>query len=431
MSGSLLLFSKERNTTMKYDLPSNNMYGDKPVPICFPDDWDVHISRFEGYDTPELSPEQIAGAVHSSIGTKPISEGARGCKSAVIIIDDITRPTPCEHIAKAVIAELTEAGVPRENIWFIAALGLHSCMYREHFVKKLGEDIVREFEIHNHNAFFNHVFVGNTSNNTPVEINADVMSADYKIGIGTIMGHSFYGLSGGAKCILPGVASTRSIVINHSHTSPAEFNMGNTETFVRDDAFQAARLMGLDYKIDVTLNGKARICALFAGDFEAEWAEAAKYASRHYRAEFVPDCDVVIANNYFKPAEASCAFTPEALASLKEGGSFIMSANSPFGPCVHYVYDTWGHSRPGGIIYAGCYNKTPAMKNAIIFAEHSMLGMGDPWYIDKKSGAVYVEDWDSVLRIIDDGGPKKVVVYPNAESQILDNSHEFYTRSRN
>lgn len=82
--------------------------------------------------------------------------------------------------------------------------------------------------------------------------------------------------------------------------------------------------MVLDYKIDVTLNGRAQICAFFAGDFEAEWTEAAKYASRHFRAEFVPDCDVVIANNHFKPADASCSFTPEALDSLKEGGSFIM-----------------------------------------------------------------------------------------------------------
>ncbi|MGN1009604.1 MAG: lactate racemase domain-containing protein, partial [Oscillospiraceae bacterium] len=111
-----------------FDLPSNSNYGDQPIPIAFPDNWDVHISKIHGYDTPALTEAQIAEKIHAAIGAKPISEGAAGKKSAVIIIDDITRPTPCEPIAKAVIAELLAAGVPKENIWFIIALGTHGVM---------------------------------------------------------------------------------------------------------------------------------------------------------------------------------------------------------------------------------------------------------------------------------------------------------------
>ena len=314
-----------------FDLPSNSNYGDQPIPITFPENWDVHISKIHGYDTPALTEAQIAEKIHAAIGAKPISEGAAGKKSAVIIIDDITRPTPCEPIAKAVIAELRAAGVPKENIWFIIALGTHGVMYRTEFVRKLGEEIVENYEVHNHNLFFNHVFVGNTTNNVPVEINADVMSADYKIAIGTTMAHSYYGFSGGAKCILPGVSSLRTIMRNHSFTTTTEFNMGNPHTLMRSDAEQAARMMGLDFKIDAILNGHAQICNLFAGDFEAEIQHAAAYAAEHYAAKFVPDCDVVIANNYFKPAEANCAYTPEVIASLKDGGSFVLAANSPFG----------------------------------------------------------------------------------------------------
>lgn len=412
-----------------YKLPANNLYGDQPIPLSFPENWDVHISKIAGYDTPALSDAEIAARIHAAIGAKPISSGARGCKSAVIIIDDITRPTPCEPVARAIIAELLEAGVPKENIWFTIALGTHGVMYREQFVKKLGEELVEEFEVHNHNLFFNHVFLGNTTNNVPVEINADVMSADYKIAIGTTMAHSYYGYSGGAKCILPGVASMRTITRNHSFTTTAEFNMGNPHTLMRSDAEQAARMMGLDFKVDVILNGHAQICQLFAGDFEAEIQQAATYAAGHYAAKFVPDCDIVLANNYFKPAEASCAFTPEVIASLKDGGSFILAANSPFGPCVHYLYDKWGHSSPGGMMWSGCYTKSSKMKNAIVFAEHTVKGMRDAWYIDEHSGAIYARTWDEILHIVDDGAPKKVVIYPNAECQVLDNSREFYKKS--
>lgn len=413
---------------MIYQLPSNNLYGDRPIPISIPDSWDVHISEIAGFHRPGLSEDAIAERVRCAIGTKPIHEGACGKKSAVIIFDDITRPTPCEHIAKAVVAELLAAGVPKQNIWFIAALGTHACMYREHFVRKLGEDIVGEFEIHNHNPFFNHVFLGNTSHNVPVEINSDVMSAEYKIGIGTIMAHSFFGFSGGAKCILPGVSSMRSIIANHSRTTPSEFNMGNPDTVMRNDAVEAARMMGLDFKIDAVLNGYAQVCALYAGDVEAEWAEAERDARSHYLAQFVPDCDVVLSNCYFKPAEAGCAYTPETIASLKPGGTYILSANSPFGSCVHYLYDKWGHSAPGGLMWAGCYPKDQRMGNAIVFAEHTVKGMRDPWFIDEDTGATYVKTWSEVLALTDDGKPKKMVIYPTAGCQVLTNSSDFYRK---
>lgn len=61
----------------------------------------------------------------------------------------------------------------------------------------------------NHNPFGKCLYLGHTSNGIPVEINADVMTADYKIAVGTMMPHSFYGFSGGAKSVLPGTASLK------------------------------------------------------------------------------------------------------------------------------------------------------------------------------------------------------------------------------
>lgn len=413
---------------MIYPLPSNNLYGDAPIPIELPENWDVHISEIRGFHAPALSESEIAASLETPIGAKPIREGARGCKSAVIIIDDITRPTPCGSIARPILAQLREAGVPQENIWFVAALGTHGPMYHEHFVRKLGEDLVQQYEVHNHNVFFNHVFLGNTSHCVPVEINADVMRADYKIAVGSAMAHSYFGFGGGAKCILPGVSSMRSIIANHSYTSTSDFNMGNPQSLMREDAEEAARMMGLDFKVDVVLNGHGRICGLFAGDFAAESAACRAYAAEHYRAPFVPDCDVVISNSYLKPAEASCAYTPEVLASLKAGGDFILAANSPLGSCIHYLYDKWGKTAPGGLMWAGCYTKTAKMQKAIVFAEHSTKGSRDPWYIEEASGAEYLQSWEEVLKRVDDGSPKKVVIYPMAEAQILTNSQQFYKK---
>lgn len=77
-------------------------------------------------------------------------------------------------------------------------------------------------------------------------------------------------------------------------------------------------------------------------------------------------------------------------------------------------------------MWSGCYTKGKNMAHAVVFAEHTVKGMRDPWYIDEHSGAEYVKTWPDALRILDDGTPKKVVLYPNAECQVLDNSKQFY-----
>ena len=411
---------------MIYNLPANNLYGDLPVTIDFPDNWEIHVSEINGYNKKPMECTELKKAMDQPVGVPTIKEGAKNKKSAVIIIDDITRPTPCKEIAEIVIDELLEARVAKENIWFIAALGGHGPMVREDFIRKLGEDIVDTFEIYNHNVFYNHVYLGTTSNGIPVEINQDVMTAEYKIAIGTMMPHSFYGFSGGAKSILPGIASMNTIIKNHSFTSPSEFNMGNPDTRIRKDAEEAAAMMGLDFKIDVILNGNAKVCKLFCGDFREE-AEAARiYAREHYKAKFIPDCDIVISNSYFKPLEAACAYTPETIASLKEGGDYILSAHSPYGCCVHYLYDKWGKSAPGGTMWAGTYAPEDKMKNMIVFSKYTVKGMRDSWFVEEGKGAEYIKDWQEILKILDDGTKKKVVIYPMAESQVLDNSREFY-----
>ena len=138
---------------MKYSLPSNSNYGEKGIPITFPSDWDVTISEFQGYHRRKLNNTELRNRIQSAYGMDPISTDAKGCSSAVIIIDDITRPTPCEAVSRIVIDELLSAGVPKENIWFVVALGSHGTMNREQFVKKIGEDLVERYGIYQNPAY--------------------------------------------------------------------------------------------------------------------------------------------------------------------------------------------------------------------------------------------------------------------------------------
>ena len=77
---------------------------------------------------------------------------------------------------------------------------------------------------------------------------------------------------------------------------------------MRSDAEQAARMMGLDFKVDAILNGHAEICNLFAGDFEAEERQAAAYAAGHYAAKFVPDWVYTLGTLFFNGTISAVVF---------------------------------------------------------------------------------------------------------------------------
>src|SRR5262249_20518060 len=141
------------------------------------------------------------------IGSPTIAELARGKRTACIVVDDLSRPTPADRLIPFVLDELERGGVARADIRFIIGIAAHRPMTREDCVKKLGEAIVDEFDVKNHHPYENLAELGKTKFNTPVLVNADFAAADIKICIGSICPHGGPGFGGGAKLVLPGVAS--------------------------------------------------------------------------------------------------------------------------------------------------------------------------------------------------------------------------------
>ncbi len=70
--------------------------------------------------------------------------------------------------------------------------------------KKLGDEIVENYAVYNHDPFQNTVRVGRTPTGVELWFNREFMSCDLKIGIGCITAHVHVGFGGGAKLILPG-----------------------------------------------------------------------------------------------------------------------------------------------------------------------------------------------------------------------------------
>jgi nickel-dependent lactate racemase len=352
----------EREATMAnakntVTVPQLAWSGDIDAELTFPDNWQVIPSRMNGHSAPKLTDEGYRKALANPIGSKPIRELAKGKKSVVILFDDLSRPTKAAEIVPYVLEELAAGGIEESNIQFICALGNHGALTAFDYRKKLGADVVARFNVYNHNPYENCSYVGKTRRGTPVSINTEFMNADLKIGVGCIVPHPMTGFGGGAKIILPGVASIDTVEHNH-HTVPEEAEARGTETAfgmansdnnaILLDMQDTCRMSGLDVKVDAIVNIRRETTALFVGEPIAQYEEGLKLAREHYKTQKPDGAQVIVSNANAKVNEATIASgNARALLGEEEEGTVVLVSNNPYGEVPHYLYRRFGDEVSG------------------------------------------------------------------------------------
>jgi len=408
-------------------LPQLAWYGDTELELRFPSSWEIEVCHMRGHDWPVLSEQELRNAFEHPVGSKRIRELARGVKDVAIIFDDMTRPTPVAQIVPYVLAELREAGVTDENIRFIVALGAHGAHNHIDFRKKLGESVAEKYPVYNHNPYENCKFVGTTSWGTPVSVNAEVMSCDLKIGIGCIVPHPFTGFGGGGKIILPGVASIDTIEANHGPLMQRAIESGQRDSIglghfdnniIHLDVNEAARLAGLDIKIDAIVNLRREIAALFVGEVAAVHTEGVRVAREFYATEPVDGADIVIANAYSKANEAGLAIPVGARLIRENGGDLVILANTPEGQVTHYVMRSFGKSI-GGRLWQPRSRLPSRVNRLMVFTPHIDRAGAD--WLAPPEAIIWLKTWDDVLKKLKMAypGAARVVVIPDATVQYF------------
>lgn len=324
---------------------SGAWYGDNELTLNFPTNW--HIEMLNPKDAPALTTPHIEKSFAETIGTKPISELAKDKKSATIIVDDMSRPTPAYQVIPYLLRELNTAGVPKSEIRFVVGVGGHRPISDEDMVKKLGADIVAEYEVTNHDFLSRDLrALGNLENGTPLYINRTVADADFKMCLGGIYPHSSVGFSGGAKLIVPGTAGFSTMYYFHKFPpgrGPAVIEGEGDEPDRRDTIEMAAAVLGLDAIANVVLNSRREISGLFVGDFIKAHRKAAHFALDTYTTK-IPETtrtgsDLVIINCY--PLDADAIQLDKALAAFSyfENAYTIALYPATDGSCFHGLFD--------------------------------------------------------------------------------------------
>ncbi|MFH1031372.1 MAG: nickel-dependent lactate racemase [Chloroflexota bacterium] len=317
---------------LKVKLP----YGDSHLSLEVP-------SRNTSYSlsskrTPGLQDDRkaIREALRNPIGVTNLNECVRKNDKVVIITTDNTRACPDDRILPVIIEEL-EGKISRENITIIIALGLHSPLSQEQLIDKLGSNIVKNYRVINHNPD-RVTSLGLSTFGTPVEVNSEVVEADFRISTGFIEPHFFAGFSGGRKSIFPGVSSARAIRKNHSYEMINHPNVragvleGNP---IHEDMVEQARMANLDFIVNVLLNQEKQITHVFAGNPWLAHQQGCETERAIVEAEIDHKVDITIVTNGGAPLDCdfyqACKGIDVASQITRDGGIIIAASACPDG----------------------------------------------------------------------------------------------------
>lgn len=297
-----------------------------------PGDFDV----IRPNELPPATGDEIEKSLDESVGIG--LNKFSGCKSVSILVSDITRPAPSYLMLPPLENRLRRMGIT--DIKIIFALGTHRRMTSDEERLLLKDCTTMPYLQHNTKKC---IYIGNTSRGTPIEIFDEVESSDLIIATGNIEYHYYAGYSGGAKAMLPGVSSDESIVRNHELMRDPRAVSGRLDSPVRKDMEEAAAIGGLDFILNVVLNGKKEIVRAVSGDFIQAHRAGASIVDQMYLRKVKP-AEIVITCAGGIPKDINLFQAQKALDNAKAaavpGGTIILIAECCEG-LGNSVFERW------------------------------------------------------------------------------------------
>lgn len=319
-------------------------YGDSGVEAEFPDDRTTVIEP--DYPSGVAEPSRaLRAAIERPLGSSPLSEIVRPGQKVAISVCDGTRPQPRELMLRALFEAMPD--VRPADIAILVATGTHRANSDTELRSMLGQEVVEHYRVVNHDARDPRslVHVGETSSGVPIWLNREWIEADVRITTGFVEPHFFAGFSGGPKMVAPGLAGLMTTMVLHDarHIAHPHAKWGITEgNPIHDDIRHIARMTGVQFAFDVTLNGEKQITAAFAGELFAEHARACersrKEAMRAVKAPF----DVVVTTNSGFPLDQNLYQTVKGISAaaqiVKDGGVILCASECRDGLPDHGAY---------------------------------------------------------------------------------------------
>ena len=385
---------------------TSSWYRDKEILLEFPDTWEIDVVRLP--QRPVIKDEEIWAVFQAPIGVPRISEIARGKRSAAILVDDLSRPTPVHVLLPHVLKELEAGGIDRDNVLIVVAFGCHRQLNRWELERKLGPGIVGQVETPCHDAQGDLVDLGTSSRGTPIAVNRFALECDLRIGIGGVYPHGGPAWGGGAKIVVPGIVGLETV--RHYHSLTPGGHAGNLANEERLDMEEITAKIGLDAIVNVVLDERRRITGIAVGHYIDAHRKVVAMASEAYAVPPPGDADVVVANVY--PMDVSMNYVGKGYWQFEGERSDairVLIGTCPDGTGYHSLY------RIGR-----CEKEIPTRIEEADFLFHSpIIGPKEVYRIFTK--CLFFPSWNALIDYIASARhnrPTKVAVYTCSSLQI-------------
>ena len=274
------------------------------------------------------SPDEVINeSIDNPIGYDSLDEFLNGGEDIVFIVNDGTRPTPTAKVLDALSKRMD-----LRKARYIIATGNHRDMTPEEYDFVFGKhyDELKD-RIICHNAKESEcVYLGNSKNGTPMEINRVAVDSDRLVIITSVEPHYFAGYTGGRKSFLPGVASFRTIEANHRLAMRPEAQAlaldGNPVHEDRMDALEQVKGKKI-FSIQIVMDRHQSIYKCASGDLNGAFKTAVGWAEEVFCVPIPEKADIVISVAPY-PMDVDLYQSQKALDNgkwaLKEGGKIVM-----------------------------------------------------------------------------------------------------------
>ncbi len=390
---------------------------DSSIELGMPDGWRIRICAPPVL--PNLTDDQLRQCFAEPIGASRLREIAYGKRSAAVVVEDVTRPMRVDRLVPIVLEELEGAGIARENIVILSAVGCHKPQTGPDFRRKLGDYIVDHYRTLTPSQYDQLTDLGTTSRGTLIQVNTQFAGADVKVGVGGILPHPGAGYGGGGKTVLPGVCGAETITTHHLRGTGAGVGVRVIEgNDFRADLEEAAALVKLDFVVNAVMGVSRDIVGLFVGDMIKAHREGIGLAEQAYAVSAQRNADIAIISAY--PEDYDLVQSTKALGkgtgidSLKAGGKALLVTACPDGAGYHALYG------PTGKGHAGFLERRRAQLANLELVIYSP-GVGPVEMLDVFPESVRIfRDADQAVAQVAAGHPSaKVNVFPYGAMSLL------------
>ena len=313
--------------------------GRNEIELRIPDEAELFVSSYPASTTPAVT--LALNAVREPIGCPPLRETllARRPENVVVVVSDITRPVPYRDFLAPLLGEIASAGISRDNILVLIATGMHRPSTGAERLEMFGEEVVLRYRIEDHRAEDNlglAAVAGRSASGMSIRLNRRFVEAEFRIVTGLVEPHFMAGYSGGRKAVCPGLASLDTIQRFHGEKFLADPKAANTVLAgnpLHEESLSIARAAGVDFSLNVVLDGGRRLIRAYAGALEPAHEAACAFVRTCAAWPVRHPADVVLTSSGGHPLDGTFYQCVKGFVSclpaVRPGGTIIA-----FGGCA-------------------------------------------------------------------------------------------------